>query len=161
MNKKEIEIIKDILEKYIELSKYKEIFNNKYFIYEEKEIKNIIENIKESTEIKEVENSKEVKANKKNSKKTEKKKPTKTDKHKLIEIKDEAAAEKYYNENLKYKHSEIDGREKVTKKLTADEFKYLYKILFNIEPGRKNKGQLLDDIERYFENKNRSLNIKV
>ena len=148
MRKKNEEIIEYVLKQYIDLYDKKEVLNNKYFKAKKEDVLDIVNSLNKIIEIEDYE--KKVKTKK-----------TSDLSDNIVTIKTEEDVEKYYFNNLIYKHGDEKERKNVLKHISAVELKYLYNILYKTElRGRVNKLQILVGIEKYFENKNRALYLK-
>lgn len=149
MEEKSKKIMKEILEQYLELSRYKEIFDKKYFKYSQECIDKII------LEFVNLDNN-EV------EKKQINQKSTKPLRNIILAISTQNQVKEYLDRNLKYSKSNSEEQKKVLKKISADELKYLYYILYETPIKAKDtKKQILQYIENYFENIERTLSMKL
>lgn len=146
MNDKSKEIIKEILKQYLELNKYKEIFDKRYFKFSQKNVDKIILEID----------------NLNNNKMEKKEKHTKPLRAIILAISTKNQVKEYLEGNLKYSKSNINEQNKILKSISAAELKYLYNILYETEIKPKvSKKQILDYIENYFESIERALSMKL
>ncbi len=148
MIKKNGEIIEYVLKQYIDLYDKKDIFNSRYFKINKEDVQAILNKLSDSMSNENCKNDVLYKNSKRMS-------------QSIMSINNEEDVEKYYLNNLTYKHDDKNGVKNVLKHISAAELKYLYKILYKVEiKGKLNKAQILDGIEKYFENKNRVLYLK-
>lgn len=148
MAKKNGEIIEYVLKQYIDLYDKKDIFNGRYFKINKEDVQVLLNNLSDLMSNENCKND----VLSKNSKRMS---------QSIMSINNEEDVEKYYLNNLTYKHDDENGVKNVLKHISAVELKYLYKILYKVEiKGKLNKTQILNGIEKYFENKNRVLYLK-
>lgn len=148
MKKKDLQIIQYIFNQYMDLYDKREMFNSKYFKFKKEDALHVLNNINEDIEANdEIKNVKEKKAVKLSDN--------------IAIIKTEEDVEKYYLNNLIYKHDDENSKKDMLKHISVAEIKYLYKILYKTDfKGKLNKATVLEGIEKYFENKNRALYLK-
>lgn len=147
MNNKNKEVIDSIAKVYKELYKHKEDFNPSYFKVTIKEVDEAVREMYGENEAMKV-------------KKTVKK--TKVPSEIILNIKTEEEVLRYYEENLRYKHSSSGDKEKCLKRISLEELKHLYRIIYKIDiKGKVNKGKVLEGIEKYFDSKSRVESLKL
>lgn len=148
MKKKDLEIIEYIFNQYIDLYDKRDMFNSKYFKFKKEDVLDVLNNINTDTVIND------------NIKKFKSEKSAKLSENIAI-IKTEEEVEKYYLNNLIYKHDDENSKKNKLKNISLVEIKYLYKILYKTDwKGRVNKTVVLERIENYFENKKRAVYLK-
>lgn len=139
MNKKDIENIKKVLNKYIELYEYKNIFKKEYFSIENSKVLKLVEELNNIEDL----TSKKFKKNKINN---------------SLNIKTEEDVEKIYMKSLNSKDENNS-----LMKYKVVELKEMYKILYG-EGGLKSgaaKKIIIGHINRYFEFKKRTDSMKL
>lgn len=142
MNNKEKGILQNLLNLYVGMYSFKDLFNKKYFKYPPNEVEKVISYLQMG----------------------EKKKPEKKKKpisEIILSINSEEQVEAYYLENLQYNRNDKMAKEECLKKITLNELKHLCGILYS-SPLRKNirKCDLLDLIGNYFERIGRARSLK-
>lgn len=146
MDDKSKKIIKEILEQYLELNKYKEIFDKRYFKYSQKSVDKIILEL----------------VNLDNNKIEKKETTTKPLRDIILAISTPNEVKEYLEENLKYSKSNSNEPDKILKSISSVELKYLYNILYETTiKSNLNKKQILEYIENYFESIERTLSMKL
>jgi hypothetical protein len=142
MNNKEKSVLQSLLKFYVDMYASKDLFNKIYFKYSPQDVENVINSLQ-------------------NEKKLSPKRDRKPIGELISSIKLENEVESYYSENLQYNRNDKKAKEDCLKKITLDEFKYLYNILYTT-PLRKNirKSELLDLIEKYFASIDRAHSLK-
>jgi hypothetical protein len=143
MNSKEQNILQSLLKLYVDMYPSKELFNKVYFKYSPQVVENTIILLLEE---------------KKPGPKTKRKK---TPREVISSIHSEDQVHSYYLRNLQYDRNDSKSKESCLKKITLDELKHLYGILYT-SPLRKSlrKSDVLDLIERYFASIDRARSLK-
>jgi hypothetical protein len=143
MNSKEQNILQSLLKLYVDMYSSKELFNKLYFKHSPQDVENTIISLQEE----------------KNPSPNTKRK--KTLKEAIFSIHSEDQVHSYYLQNLQYDRNDSKSKELCLKKITLEELKHLYYILYT-SPLKRNlrKSDVLDLIERYFASINRARSLK-
>ena len=67
--------------------------------------------------------------------------------------------EEYYNEDMQYNRAFDSEKKAVIKRHTAKELEYMFKTLYNTSRVYGNKEDIFEEIQRYFDNIDRSLHL--
>ena len=142
MNNKERAILQNLLKLYVDMYPAKDLFNKLYFKYSPEDVEKTINSLQQK--------EKPSSQNRKTKIKDE-----------ISSIKSEHQVLSYYMKNLQYNRNDKKSKDTCLKKVTLEELKYLYKILYT-SPLRKNtrKNEILDLIEKYFASIDRARNLK-
>ncbi|WP_160680804.1 hypothetical protein [Clostridium sp. C8-1-8] len=142
MEDKQQEILENLISLYKEMYKAKNLFNKGYFRYSPADVEKAI--TKALSEGKDV---------------IKKEKPAL--KQAIIAIDNKEEVEKFYRSKLTYNHSNDTERKKCLDKVTVDDLKHLYYILYEDQPKKGlRKGDIFNLIEKYFETIDRALMLK-
>jgi hypothetical protein len=154
MNKKDIENIKKVLGKYVELYKYRDIFKKEYFGIEDSTVLKLIEELNKTEDLSPKKTNRSKDANKIKDKKISDVKKVSN----ILDIKTEEDVEKIYIKSLNSKDENNS-----LMKYKVVELKEMYKILYG-ESGLKSgatKKIIIGHINRYFEFKKRTDSMKL
>jgi hypothetical protein len=143
MNNKEQNILQSLLKLYVDMYPSKELFNKVYFKHSPQDVENTIISLQEE---------------KKPSPNTKRKKTTR---EVIASIHSEDQVHSYYLQNLQYDRNDRKSKESCLKKITLEELKHLYSILYT-SPLKSSlrKSDVLDLIERYFSSIDRARSLK-
>jgi hypothetical protein len=143
MNSKEQRILQSLLKLYVDMYPSKELFNKVYFKYSPQDVEKTIISLQEE---------------KTPSPNTKRKK---TLKEAISSIHSEDQVHSYYLRNLQYDRNDSKSKESCLKKITLEELKHLYCILYT-SPLKSSlrKSDVLDLIERYFASIERARSLK-
>jgi hypothetical protein len=143
MNSKEQNILQSLLKLYIDMYPSKELFNKVYFKHSPQAVENMIISLQKE---------------KKPSPSTKRKKSLK---EAISSIHSEDQVHSFYLQNLQYDRNDSKSKELCLKKITLEELKHLYCILYT-SPLKKSlrKSDILDLIERYFASIDRARSLK-
>lgn len=139
---KEKEIIKNLLNLYNDMYKSKKLFNSSYFKYEPEEVEALFKSILYSED-----------------NLTEAKTPKVSES--VLSLKTDEEVRNFYNLNLKHNYNSELDRKNCLSKISLNDLKYLYSILYST-PVRSNasKNELLNLIEKYFSRIDRAMVMK-
>lgn len=143
MNSKAQNILQSLLKLYVDMYPSKKLFNKVYFKHSPQAVENtiisLLEEKKPSTNARKKRTLKEV----------------------ISSIHSEDQVHSYYLQNLQYDRNDGKSKELCLKKITLEELKHLYCILYT-SPLRRSirKSDVLDLIERYFASMDRARSLK-
>ncbi|MFT8323625.1 MAG: hypothetical protein ABF649_22490 [Bacillus sp. (in: firmicutes)] len=142
MNKREQEILQSLLKLYIDMYPSKNLFNKTYFKYTPEDIKKVFSLIISENQESSQKNRNRIRES-------------------ILSINTEDEVKNFYLENLLYNQSDIKFKEECLKRISLDELKHLYSILFS-SPLRTNirKNELLDLIRSHFDSIDRAKSMK-
>jgi hypothetical protein len=143
MNNKEQNILQSLLKLYVDMYPSKELFNKLYFKHSPQDVENTILSLQEE------------------KKPTPNTKRKKTLKAAISSIHSEDQVHSYYLQNLQYDRNDNKSKELCLKKITLEELKHLYSILYTspLRSGLR-KSDVLDLIARYFASIDRARSLK-
>lgn len=77
---------------------------------------------------------------------------------KILEM-DKMQLKNYYYENMIYNRAFDSEKKAIIKKHTKEELSYMFKTLYNVSRVYGDKEHIFDEIQRYFDNIERAMNL--